>query len=585
MSEQSHSSLIQYAASILTSVRNRFKFRSKRKLAIVLGSTAAVVTVVIVLAFGSAAQGDPAMAITAPVTLGPLTVQVTESGELEAEHREIISNEARWTAYITSVAAEGSIVKIGDEIVRFECKDLTDAVNQQRITVTNAENDYTQANENVEVVNKEVANATYKAEQALIEAQENLRRYIEGEGPMKLGQAETTIQMAQRDLTLAEGKLDFKKTANQDPELNNPYSLSEIKADELSLDRLKESCKKATLDRDMLIKYDDPQSKRKYEMAIKDAELNLEKAKIDARTKIRLAGTTEQAKKITFDRQSEKLKELLEDDAKMAVRAKRDGLVVYDTGRWRGDSSIVVEVGAKIEPRQQIMSIPDMSSLRVKTKIYETMVDQVQKDTEAFVRLDAKPGVILPGKVEKVAVLPDSSNWLNPTAKAYVVYIKLDSLPDGLKPGMTSQVNMILARLPSVLSVPITAVFSEQENKFCYRVAGGKSQKVSIVTGRMSDTRVEVLSGLSADDKVLLTPPVGAPTQSGIQSDKNNKSTSRPASQPTSQPASQPASEPTTNPSDNADDQPSTQPATQPASTQSSAGMAVETKEVARPGV
>ncbi len=506
------------------------KFRGRRKLWI--GSSIVIVALVVaIILAASSDEEDAALAITAPAVMGPMTVQITESGELEAERREVISNECRWPAYIKSLAAEGSIVKKGDEIVRFECKELIDAITQAQINVTNANNDYTQAHENVEVRKKEVDNAVYKAEQALIEANENIRRYNEGEGPIKRSQAETAIQMAERDLTLAQGKLDFKKTANADPELNTPYSLSEIKGDELALDRMKENHKKTIADRDMFVKYDNPQQIRKLEMAIKDAELNLEKAKLDAKTQMLLVETNERSKKTTLDQQTTKLKDLQTEESKMVVFAQRDGLVVYDLGSMRRNTNLVIEVGAKIEPRMQIMTIPDMASLRVKTKVYETMVDQVPKDAEAYIRLDAKPGCIFPGKIEKVSVLPDSSNWMNPTAKAYIVYVKLDEMPDGLKPGMTAQVDMILARLPNTLSIPVSAVFSEQDQKYCYRRSGGKCERVAISTGRMSDTRVEILAGLNPNDNVLLTPPANlvAPAGQGDAQAARDKKDQKPA--------------------------------------------------------
>jgi HlyD family secretion protein len=156
-----------------------------------------------------------------------------------------------------------------------------------------------------------------------------------------------------------------------------------------------------------------------------------------------------------------------------------------------------------------------MTSLQIKTRVYEAMIDQVQKGAEAYIRLDAKPDKILTGKIAKVAPLPDNQNWMNPTAKVYNVYVKFDQPIDGLKPNMTAQTELILARLPSVLSVPVAAVFASQEQRYCIRSSGGRCQRVPITTGRLSETRVEVLSGLREGDVVLLNPP-----QEMIEQDK-----------------------------------------------------------------
>jgi HlyD family secretion protein len=130
---------------------------------------------------------------------------------------------------------------------------------------------------------------------------------------------------------------------------------------------------------------------------------------------------------------------------------------------------------------------------------------------KAHVRLDARPDTPLTGKISKVGVLPDSQNrWLNPGVKIFKVDVHLDTKVPDLKPGMTAQVEIELDRLANVLSVPVAAVFTEQEKTRCYRLVGGLPQPTEIKIGRMNDTRVEVLSGLSEGDKVLLSPPSSA---------------------------------------------------------------------------
>lgn len=488
----------------------------------------AVVLVVVIMAW--AMSGGSARASfdgqTGVVEKGPLVVRMIESGEMEAEHRDVIANEVRWPAFIKSIAPEGTIVQEGDLIVEFECKELIDAISQQQITVTSANNDYRQARETTALTKKVTDYNVYKAQQALNEAKENLRRYEEGDWPVKQSDAESTIQMAKRDLTLAQGKLNFKLKANEDPELKMPYSPSEIEADKLGVDRLKLAHERAISQRDMLVKYDYPQDLRKYQLAIKDAELSLDRSQVDARTQMLTVETNEQSKKVSRDNQQTKLDDLLTEQKSLVRKASRAGLVVYDVGAGRrfSGNQLVVEVSAKIDPHQQIMIIPEMSSLLVKTRVYEALIDQVQKGAEAYVRLDARPDRILSGRVEKVAVLPDNQNWLNPTIKLYNVYIRLDEQPEGLKPGMTSQVEIILARLGEVLNAPVAAVFSEQDDRYCFRVVNGQCERRQIRIGRTSDTRVEVLDGLASGDQVLLAPPANL-----MQDKPSDKTTKTPA--------------------------------------------------------
>jgi RND family efflux transporter MFP subunit len=449
---------------------------------------------------------------TARVTRGQLIVSVTESGEVEAERRKVISNQLQWPVTIKSVVEEGSLVREGETIVVFECKELEDAIARKEIDVTNADNAHTQARESLVLKKREVDNQVRKALQAVKDANSDLLRYIEGEGPTKLGDTEAEIRTAQRDLALARQKLDFKLKVNADKQLKSPFSDNEIEADKLYVERLNLALQKALNARDMLVKYDHPRQVAKLKMAVEDAVLALARARLEAKSQVLQAEADASAKNATLQMQQKSLADLKEQAAKLVVKAEKEGLVVYDTGGnwWRGDQ-ISVDVGAKINSRQQIMIIPDMSTLQIKTKVYESIIDQVTAGLPAHVRLDARPDAAFPARVAKVAVLPDSQNrWLNPGVKVFKVIVKLAEPVEGLKPGMTAQVEVELARLNGVLSVPVAAVFTEQEQTYCYKRLGGSPRRMPVKVGRMNDTRVEIVSGLAEGDEVLLAPPQAA---------------------------------------------------------------------------
>jgi len=451
----------------------------------------------------------------AVVTRGPLIISVTESGEVQAEKRTVISNEIRYPVIIKSLVEEGARVRKGQTIITFECRELVDAIESKKLAVSNAKNTYLQAVENVELEKKEQDNLVRKAEQAVEDAQADLRRYMEAGGPVKISDANSAIHTARRDLALAEDRLNFKLKVNADEELKKPFSENDIEVEKLSVEKLKIALRKALAEYDMLLKYDDPRQKRTLQMAVEDAKLALERARHTAKSKVLTAETDRDTKKVSLDLQSRQLDDLLEDANKLVIKAEEEGLVVYDTGgnRWR-PSDTVVEVGANISPRQQLMIIPDMTTLLIKTKVYEAIIDLVQPGLKAHVRFDSRPDTPVAGHVSKVAVLPDSQNhWLNPGVKVFKVDVELNEKVADLRPGMTAQVEIELARLEDVLSVPVAAVFTEQEKTFCCRVNDGQVERVEVKTGKMNDTRVQILSGLSEGDKVLLAPPVSGKGQ------------------------------------------------------------------------
>ena len=480
-------------------------------LTIVLVAAGVAVGVWLLISQGQGAKATADFGQIATVTRGPLVYTTTESGEVEAEGRTVIGNELRYDAIIKSVVPEGTSVKKGDEIIEFECKQLIDDIEKDRITVTAAKNSLTQAIESRKLKSEETSAATRDANQAVVDAREDLRKYIEIEGPTLIDDAEQDIITAQQDLLLAEAKLEFKLKVNADPELKSPFSKNDIEAEKLTVRKLKLAVKKAENALKMLEKYDHPRAIETYKRDVANAKLGLRRAQLEATSELLKSDATVAAAQATFTMQDRQLTEKLEDANKMVVKADKEGLVVYDTGRNRWYSSDVrVEVGAKISPRQQLMIIPDLSTLQIRTKVYEAMIDDVHPGLKAHVTFENKPDQSFSGKVIRVGVLPDSQNrWLNPGVKVFSVVVKLDEEIEGLRPGMTTEVEIELARLDNVLYVPIASVFSSGGKTFCYRVDNGEQKKVEVTLGRMNNTQVQILSGLRQGEKVLLAPPKG----------------------------------------------------------------------------
>jgi len=462
---------------------------------------------------GRGSAGGP----TAVVMRGDLIVSVTGSNsQVEAASRKVIRNELRWPVIIKGVVPDGTRVEKGEVIIHFECAELEDAIEDGDLAVDKAELTYEQAVENLKLKKKEMDSQVRKADQAVKDAGDDITRYTDKDGQWEVDKnhAESRIELASGDLALAEGRLKAKLKANNDPELQEPYSVSEIKADRLSVKRLERSLRDAESNLDMLIKYDHPRRLRDLKTAVEDAELDLERAKLVAATEVGLAEADVEAKKTHLRKLSERLAERLEDkELRLTVRATEPGLVVYNTGgrRWR-PSTVSVEVGEKINQRQQLMIIPDMSTLQVETKVFEAVVNQLKPGaTRALISLDAKPELNkLGGTVKWVAPLPDPQHgWMATGVKLFSVVIEFDNaeaIPD-LKPGMTAQVELMVARLPNVLSVPVAAVWTEQEKTYCWRATdGGQPARVDVRVGRSNETRVEILAGLSEGDRVLLVP-------------------------------------------------------------------------------
>jgi HlyD family secretion protein len=168
-------------------------------------------------------------------------------------------------------------------------------------------------------------------------------------------------------------------------------------------------------------------------------------------------------------------------------------------------SSGVIEEGAMVRQRQELIKLPDVSQMLAEIKIQESRVRQVQAGMPAFVVVETLPGRRFQGSVRKVGILPDSqSSWANPNVKVYLTEVLIeDELPE-LKPGVSIRAEIIITNLPNVLSVPIQAVATLKGTRVCFVRKGSSIVHVPVTIGWSNDRFVEIKSGLKEHDFVLL---------------------------------------------------------------------------------
>jgi len=466
--------------------------------------------------FAASRGGDSAVASLprAEVERGPMTVTITEDGEIEAEEQQIIRNELNWSAIIVELFPEGKVIHKGDTAIRFECDKLLDTITEQQMRVQQAEDDYKAAVTSYDIKKMDLDARVVQAGYMVEDAEANLAKYTEAEWDQLKKEAQGSIDEAKGDLELARHKLEAKLKINADPELKQPYSQSEIDREKLTVAKLQRALDRAIMDKDILHKYTHPRRLRNLQTAVEDAKRELVSAKAEQEKQLALAKTQKETKAYALKDAKDKLAERIEDrDKWLDIKAERTGLLIYETRRRPWHRPIPVAVGEEINPRQQLMIIPDASTMVVKTRVYESVREQVYAGLPARIRLDARSDKTLMGTVSKVAVLPDNQNpWLSPGVKVYVTTVTFNDEVTELdvKPGMTCDVSITLAKLPDVLSVPIAAVFSDQDVTYCYRVGDdGAPHRVDVQLGMTSETRAQIKSGLNEHDVVLLVPPPG----------------------------------------------------------------------------
>ncbi len=454
----------------------------------------------------------------APVKRGPLTIDVTAMGTIQNRQQEIIKCEVEGITTILWLIEEGKNVKKGDLLFELDSSKLTDALNAQQIVVMNKEASWISAREELAVAESRSESDISKAELELRFAKEDLKQYLEGEYPQLLKEAKTRITIAEEELKRARDKLTWSETLSEE----NYLSRMELEADKLAARRTELELELRKGELGLLEKYTYERRITKLKSDIDQSTRALDRVRRKASADIIQAQADLKAKESELERQKAKLEKYRGQLAKCRVLAPVSGMVVYATtgkGNWRGNAEPLAE-GQQIRERQEIIYLPTATSKMARVKVHESHLKKIGNDMLAKVVVEALPGSTYWGKVRKIAMLPDAqSMWLNPDLKVYDTEVHLYGDVEGLRPGMTCRVNIIVAEYEEADYVPVQSVVRHGRKAVVYTIENGKPVPREVEIGLDNNRVVRVLAGLKPGEEVMLDPPLSSSDAPGIRTE------------------------------------------------------------------
>lgn len=182
---------------------------------------------------------------------------------------------------------------------------------------------------------------------------------------------------------------------------------------------------------------------------------------------------------------------------KYEVKAPIDGLVVYIPKR-NGDRW---EVGESVWMLAKIMSVADVSTLRVEAAILEVDAARVAAGQDAEVSVDAVPGMILETQVSEIGSIVRERS-VQDRGKILDAFLPLDDFDrDLLRPGMGVSVTIVSETLENQLVIPLDVVGNSPDGPYVTLAGGGRR---SVELGQRSGERVVVLSGLEEGERIAV---------------------------------------------------------------------------------
>lgn len=169
------------------------------------------------------------------------------------------------------------------------------------------------------------------------------------------------------------------------------------------------------------------------------------------------------------------------------IRAPLDGVVLTKT----------IEIGEVVAINQTLFKVGDTRSLVLEVSVDEADVGRVKEGdvgSVAAVSLYAFSKQIFSGRVFEI--LPDADR----ARKAFLAKIRLDKPPQGLRSGMSAEVNIVADEHDGALLLP-----SEADNGGkVYRVENGRAHLLPVTLGIRDLLRIELLGGLAEGDLVVV---------------------------------------------------------------------------------
>lgn len=322
----------------------------------------------------------------------------------------------------------------------------------------------------------------------------------EGDIVVQFDMVETQQEMLKSlsDLKIAQNEIEKKLS---DIESQNRTNQMELDNTKLQYEEARLELKKTILLSEVeqeKIKLRHEQAEKKYQETLKKMESQNMSNKADLNVL--------DEKKAKAEADYKMAKKSLED---MTLRAPKEGLVVLRE-IWKGTGMGKVQEGDQVWPGYPILEIPDLSAMEIKMHLNEVDVSKVKAGQEALISIDAFPDKVFSGKVERVASMATKKDW-DAKIKTFETIVSLNEMDPRMRPGMTCMVDIIIKKIPDVVSVPIDSVF-EREGKTIVYVMGSRSpKKKEVALGERNTTHIIVTQGLSPGDKIALRDPFAGP--------------------------------------------------------------------------
>lgn len=394
-----------------------------------------------------------------------LVISVSEDGNIESASNVDVKCEILGGSTILWIVEDGKQVEAGDVIVRLDESAIDTLLNTQKIAAEKA------------AALKIQAEQDYEAAKIAVEEYEN------GLFVMEQQTLEANVKIALENLRGAENLRNHTEVMFR----KGFVTKQQLEADQFGVQRSELELKSAQTGLKNLQDY----TKRKMLTQLKAAR--------DA------AEARKRSEEAAWNLEVSNLKKLEAQMLLCVIKAPQAGMVIHANERDRRSSEITIKEGAAVRERQSLIQLPDLTKMQVKAKVHESKIELLKIGMPARISVQDR---IYHGKVIAVANQPEPGSWFSASVKEYAATVSIDGSIDGLKPGMTAEVEMFVADIPDALTVNVSAVVEQGKGNYGVWVVkdDGELERRPVLIGRTNENVIEIKDGIVEGEMVVLNP-------------------------------------------------------------------------------
>jgi len=169
------------------------------------------------------------------------------------------------------------------------------------------------------------------------------------------------------------------------------------------------------------------------------------------------------------------------------------------------------QLGQHVRPGDELFQVTDFDPLIARIYLPERDVLGLEEGRDVQIRLDAADEVFFAGRIRQISPVVDTSTG---TVK---VTVEATDPPKQVRPGSFVTVNIVRETHPEALLLPREAVIRELQKAHVYVAEGDIAEKRAVTLGLEEGDLIEVISGVEAGDRVIVTGQGGLKDGSAVK--------------------------------------------------------------------